>query len=202
MRNPFRSEADAFRLVLLTIGYFVLIVIGSVINVWLGVAVFVVLTAAALWWLLARRGREAPPARQAPAPSPPEQHRVLVLANEAVDAERLLAAVQGRIARREASALVVCPALTSPLQEWASDVDPARGDAQARLDASLAALRGAGIDARGEIGDGDPIQAIEDAVRTFRPDELVVATPAGDGVVEKARERFAVPVTHVTADPR
>ena len=44
MRNPVRSEADAFRFVLLTIGYFALIVIGSVINVWLGVAVFVVLT--------------------------------------------------------------------------------------------------------------------------------------------------------------
>ena len=31
MRNPIRSEADAFRFVLLTIGYFALIVIGSVI---------------------------------------------------------------------------------------------------------------------------------------------------------------------------
>ncbi len=44
MRNPLRSEADAFRFVLLTIGYFALIVIGSVINTWVGLAVFVVLT--------------------------------------------------------------------------------------------------------------------------------------------------------------
>ena len=55
MKNPFRSEADAFRFVWLTVGYCALIVIGSVINVWLGVAVFVVLTVGALWWLLARK---------------------------------------------------------------------------------------------------------------------------------------------------
>ena len=48
MRNPFRSEADAFRFVWLTIGYFALIVIGSLINSWVGLAVFVVLTGAAL----------------------------------------------------------------------------------------------------------------------------------------------------------
>jgi GABA permease len=68
-------------------------------------------------------------------------------------------------------------------------------------------MRAAGVDASGEIGDGDPIQAVEDAVRTFRPDELIVSThPAGRshwlerGVVEKARERFNLPVTHVVVD--
>ena len=58
-------------------------------------------------------------------------------------------------------------------------------------------MRAAGIDARGEVGDGDPLQAIEDALRTFAPDELVISThPEGRsnwlerGVVERARERF------------
>jgi GABA permease len=66
-------------------------------------------------------------------------------------------------------------------------------------------MRDAGVEADGEVGDGDPLQAIEDALRTFRPDELIVSThPPGRshwlerGVVEKARERFALPVTHVT----
>jgi GABA permease len=207
MRNPIRSEADAFRLVLLTIGYFALIVVGWLINGWLGLAVFVVLTAAGLWWLLARRGREAPPPKQAPAPSPPEQHRVLVIANETVGGAQLLETIRQRVAGRESRVLVVCPALNSPLRQWASDVDDARDDAQSRLDASLAAMRASGIDASGQVGDGDPIQAIEDALRTFRPDELVIAThPEGRshwlerGVVEKARERFALPLTHVTVD--
>jgi GABA permease len=207
MRNPIRSEADAFRLVLLTIGYFVLIVIGALINVWLGVAVFAVLTLAGLWWVVARRGRTAPPPKQAPAPSPPEQHRVLVVANETVGGAQLLETIRSRVSGRDARVLVVCPALNSPLRQWASDVDGARDDAQARLDTSLAAMRAAGVDASGEVGDGDPIQAIEDSLRTFRPDELVIAThPPGKshwlerGVVEKARERFALPVTHVTVD--
>ena len=44
MRNPLRSEAEAFRFLLLTIGYCALIVIAAIINTWLGLAVFVVLT--------------------------------------------------------------------------------------------------------------------------------------------------------------
>jgi GABA permease len=207
MRNPIRSEADAFRFVLLTIGYFALIVIGSVINVWLGLAVFVVLSAGVLWWFLMRRGETQAPVKQAPAGSPPQEHRVLVVANETVGGAQLLETIRGRIADRNARVLVVCPALNSPLRHWASDEDDAREHAQERLDASLKTMQGAGIQASGEIGDGDPIQAIEDALRTFRPDELVVSThPPGKshwlerGVVEKARERFALPVTHVVVD--
>jgi hypothetical protein len=73
--------------------------------------------------------------------------------------------------------------------------------------ASLAAMREGGIEARGEVGDGDPLQAIEDALRTFAPDEMIISThPEGRsnwlerGVVEGARERFALPVTHVVVD--
>ena len=54
MKNPFRSEADAFRFVWLTIGFFALIVIGSLIDRRLGLAVFAVLAAVALWWLFRR----------------------------------------------------------------------------------------------------------------------------------------------------
>jgi hypothetical protein len=206
MRNPVRSEADAFRFVLLTVGYFALIVIGSVINVWVGVAVFIALTAAGLWWVFRRTNAE-PPVRQAPAPHAPEEHRVLVVANETVGGSQLLETIRERIAGRDARVLVVCPALNSPLRHWASDEDDARQKAQERLDASLATMQGVDIQASGEIGDGDPIQAIEDALRTFRPDELIVSThPVGKshwlerGVVEKARERFALPVTHVVVD--
>jgi GABA permease len=209
MRSPIRSEADAFRFVWLTIGYFALIVIGSAIDSWVGVGVFVLLTAAGLWWVVARRGSEAPHDRQSPAASPAEQHRILVVANETVGGAELLEAIRSRAAGRDAPVLVVCPALNSPIRHWTSDEDDARRAAQARLTASLAAMRAAGIAAQGEVGDGDPIQAIEDALRTFQPDELVVSThPPGRshwlerGVVEKARERFELPVTHVTVDLR
>ena len=68
-------------------------------------------------------------------------------------------------------------------------------------------MRASGLTVDGGIGDGDPIQAIEDALRTFRPDELIVSThPEGRshwlerGVVERARERFDIPLTHVVVD--
>jgi Flp pilus assembly protein TadB len=57
--NPLRSEQDAFRFVLLTIGYFALIVIGSAIDVWVGVAVFVLLTAGIVWLVVSRGRRRA-----------------------------------------------------------------------------------------------------------------------------------------------
>ena len=70
-------------------------------------------------------------------------------------------------------------------------------------------MRAAGIEARGEIGDGDPLQAVEDALRTFAPDEIVISThPVGlsnwleHGVVDAARLRFDVPITHVIVHPQ
>ena len=100
-----------------------------------------------------------------------------------------------------------CPALNSRVRTWTSDEDGARAAAQDRLDASLARLGEAGVAARGEIGDGDPLQALEDALRVFPADEIVVSThPPGrshwleQGVVEQARVRFDVPVTHVVVD--
>ena len=56
-------------------------------------------------------------------------------------------------------------------------------------------------------GDGDPLQAIEDALRTFGADEIVISThPEGRShwlernVVGAARDRFDVPITHVVVD--
>ena len=103
--------------------------------------------------------------------------------------------------------LVVCPALNSQVRTWASDEDGARAAAQSRLDASLAQLARDGVQAEGEVGDGDPLQAIEDALRTFGADEIVISThPEGRShwlernVVGAARDRFAVPITHVVVD--
>jgi GABA permease len=206
VRNPIRSEADAFRLVLLTIGYFGLIVIGSLISSWVGLGVFLVLTGVGLWMIFRRREPEAP-LRHAPAAGPRGERRILVVANETVGGPELLSEIRARSAGANTLVLVVCPALNSPLRHWISDEDEARAAAGARLEASLASMRTFGLDASGEIGDGDPIQAVEDALRTFRPDELIISThPPGRshwlerGVVDRARERFALPVTHVVVD--
>jgi hypothetical protein len=206
VRNPFRTEAEAFRFVWLTIIYFALIVIGSLINTWLGLGVFIGETAIVVWWVITR-GRREEPIQHVPPTHEEGEHRILVVANETVGGEELLEAIQQRVAGVKAQVFVVCPALNSKLRHWVSDEDQARLGAQHRLDESLAAMQDAGIEARGQIGDGDPLQAIEDGIRIFAPDELIISThPEGRsnwlerGVVDSTRERFALPVTHVVVD--
>ena len=206
-RNPFRSEQDAFRFVLLTIGYFALIVIGAMINRWLGLAVFIALTVVALY-VAFFRDRPEPPPRVAPkTPSGEGESRILVIANETVGGRALQDTIREKSAGVQENVLVVMPALNSPLRHLASDEDQARAAAQERLDASLAKLREAGISARGEVGEADPLQAIEDALRTFGPDEIILSThPEGRShwlernVVGAARDRFDVAITHVVVD--
>ena len=116
-------------------------------------------------------------------------------------------AVESAAEGGRANVLVVSPALNSPLKHWTSDEDQARATAEDRLRRSVAELERLGISARGEVGDADPLQAIEDALRTFGADVIVISThPEGRsnwlerGVVTSARERFAVPITHVVVD--
>ncbi len=206
MRNPLRSEAEAYRFLLLTIGYFGLIVAAAIANRWAGLAVFVVLTLAAAAFVMRRREREEPRA-VAPRPSGEDERRILVVANETVGGAELLDCLEKKAEGVHEHVLVVCPALNSPLKHWMSDEDGARAGAQVRLDGSLERLRSAGVEAEGEVGDGDPLQAMEDALRTFGADEIVISThPPGRsnwlerGVVTAARERFAVPITHVVVD--
>jgi hypothetical protein len=207
VRNPLRSEAEAFRFLLLTIGYFALIVIGAIINTWVGLAVFVVLTLAVVYVGFVR-GRDEPPPRVAPTLThPDDERRILVIANETVAGDTLHAMIHQKSEGYRTNVLVVAPSQPSPLQHLASDDDPGRRAAQQRVDASLAKLRQVGLSAQGQVGDADPLQAIEDALRTFGPDEIVISThPEGKshwlerGVVEHARERFAVPITHVVVD--
>ena len=59
-RNPLRSEAEAFRFVLLTVAYFALIVGAAALNTWFGLAVFLALTALALWRFFQRSTPEPP----------------------------------------------------------------------------------------------------------------------------------------------
>jgi GABA permease len=206
MESPFRSEAAAFRFLLLTIGAFALIVVAAWINDWLGLAVFLLLTAIAVWVFMRQRG-ERPPRQQVAHLSPPDEHRVLVVANETVGGEELMEAIGELALAGRTHFHVVCPALNSRLRTWTSDEDQARAAAQERLDATLRRLEAVGIEADGEVGDLDPLVAIEDAVRTFHPDETVISThPLGKsnwlerGIVDAARERFDLKVTHVVVD--
>jgi hypothetical protein len=205
MKNPVRDEASAFQVVWLTLGGTALVVVGAWIATWLGIVVFLALVAAALWTI---RGGMRHTARTHVVRDEREPtRRILVVANETVGGGELRDLIGRKAEGVNEDVLLVCPALNSKLRTWTSDEDGARAAAQARLDISLARLAELGVRARGEIGDGDPLQALEDALREFPADEIVVSThPPGrshwleQGVVETARMRYDVPVTHVVVD--
>ena len=209
MTNPLRSEGEAFRFLLAALVYFGAIAIAGVINAWAGLVVFIVLTIVGAWWWW--RSREPARPRQVGAgrPTAPDETRILVIANETVGGAPLLDKIKQLASGSDDTALVhvVSPALNSPLRHLASDEDPARAAAQERLDATLSRLSSVGIDAHGEVGDGDPLVAVDDAVRTFSPNEIVISThPPGRsnwlerGVVDSVRARYDVPVTHIVVD--
>lgn len=204
MRNPFRSEAEAFSFVLVCVALFAAVAVAGILaGGWVAVAVFVVL---AIGVGLYMKAEPKPPAEPVLSRVGGERRRILVVANETV-AGRALRGEVVRRAGRGADVLVVCPALNSPLRHWASDEDGARAKAERRLGESLAALASAGVEARGEVGDADPVQAMDDALRTFGADEIVISThPPGRSnwlekeVIERARGRYPVPITHVVVD--
>ena len=206
MESPFRSEEAAFRFLLITIGAFALIVIASAISTVLGFLTFLALSAAAVAVYLRQRGPAPEPTHVEPLAGSDER-RVLVVANETVGGQELLSAISTLAISQKTTFRVVCPALNSRLKTFTSDEDPAREAAQLRLDATIARLASVGIDATGEVGDGDPLVALDDAVRTFGPNEIVISThPPGKsnwlerGVVDSVRARYDVPVTHVVVD--
>src|SRR5947199_9804705 len=81
--NPFRSAAEAFRFVWLTIGYFGLIVAGALINRWLGLAVFIVLSVLVLFFYFrsGERGRRVVAPRHR---GDEDERRIPVLGDETV----------------------------------------------------------------------------------------------------------------------
>src|SRR5689334_5954562 len=90
--------------------------------------------------------------------------RILVIANRTCPCPILA----DEVARRApAEVLVVAPALNSRLRHWLSDIDASLVRAHERLDLAIAALRARGVVARGEIGDANPLHAIEDALASF-----------------------------------
>jgi len=209
MHNPLRSEREVFRAVVI-----IAIALGAVIALTLLTrpAIGAALLAAEIGLgvgLLWRGAQGTIPHKAEISHRDDSVYRVLVLANQTVGGRALLAELQNRSKGRSSEILVVVPALTStPLEHWASDVDQALDDARERLDSSLAAMAAAGLEARGYVGDHhEPNASLEDALRDFPADEVVISTHPPDksrwlerGVVTRARDEVPLPVTHVVVD--
>jgi hypothetical protein len=209
MRNPLRTEAEAFEFVIAVLVLFAAVAVAGILgNGWIALLAFVVLAPVVFHRYFRSDPKVVEPAVWERHPGGPgERKKILVVANETVAGRALRRMVVERATAADAGVLVVCPALNSPLRHWTSDEDHARELAHERLEASLAALADEGVEARGEVGDADPLQAMEDALRTFGADEIIISThPPGRSnwlekdVLEHARERFDLPITHVVVD--
>jgi hypothetical protein len=136
-----------------------------------------------------------------------DPHRLLVVANETSEGGALHEAIRDRAGYARSEVLVIAPALNSRLRHWMSDEDAARRGAEVRLVACLERLDAMGVHAQGWVADADPIRAIEDALRIFTADEILISTHpqarsnwlAAD-LVGRARVRFDLPVLHVVVD--
>jgi hypothetical protein len=209
MHYPLRSEADAFRLV-------VIVVIGASAVVAVALltepAIGAILAAALLGLgvgLAWSRARGSEPHLTEIATAPADgRHRILVVANETVGGRALLGEIRNRARGRDCEILVVTPALTtSQLQYWTSDVDKALAEAERRREHSVEAIQSAGLRVGSEVGDCDPNAAIESALLRFPADELIISTHPPErsrwlerGVVDRARRDVNLPITHVIVD--
>jgi hypothetical protein len=197
-RNLFRGEVGAFRLALLTLFAFAAVAIAALVAGAAGALTVWVLASAAAVTLSWRRRRPTRALRTAPAHmGPPGEHRVILLAQAIPPTNSLgdLSECADRIA-------VVSAANPSPLHSWFSDVDEARRRAGRRVEETVRGLRAANVEASGTVGDEDAVRAVEDTLRSFGGDEIIVATGSGArdlAVVARIRERFALPVTHIVA---
>jgi hypothetical protein len=208
MHNPLRSEADAFRwVVVIGVGAISVILLTLLTRPAIGAA-----WATALLGFGAgvayRNSRGSLPRNVALTRGGDGRRRLLVVANETVGGEALLEEISNRSRGRDSEILLITPALNaSRAAHWSSDVDEAMELARQRMELSLIAIDELGVKARGEIGDADPNIAIEDALRVFPADEIVISTHPPErshwlehGVVARAREEIDLPVTHVVVD--
>ena len=91
---------------------------------------------------------------------------------------------------------VVAPTLVGALDWLATAEDDAHRQAAVRaFDAEWSLADQADVD--GEAGDADPVQAVEDALRHFPADEILIAGGAADPDLEAALRRFGLPTTHL-----
>lgn len=208
MHNPLRSEADAFRWVVVIGGAAVSVILLTLLTR----PVIGVVWAAALLGFgagIAYRSSRGSLSRSVELTRGGDgKHRLLVVANETAGGEALLNEIRERCRGRDCEILVVTPALgVSRAEHWASDVDGAIELARQRMELSLIGIDRLGLKAKGEIGDSNPNVAIEDALRVFSADEVVISTHPPHrsrwlehGVVERARSEIDLPITHVVVD--
>jgi hypothetical protein len=131
-------------------------------------------------------------------------NRMLVVVTSDIPADRVNSAIVEDFGEG-ADVRVVAPASRISRLDWLTNAeDDARDDAVERADEVAGAISPQADAVVAKAGDADPLQAIEDALRTSPADQIVFVTKPDDeatwlesGAAEAAQARFDLPVTHL-----
>ena len=132
--------------------------------------------------------------------------KVLVLTSEPITAHQLRQALGSGGDPADAEVMVVAPALAdNAIKFWMSDADKAIARAEEVRRATVERLGDEGVPATGDTGEADPYTAIEDALKTFDADRIVLFTHGGEARRyredlddREIAERFGRPVDHAS----
>jgi hypothetical protein len=124
-------------------------------------------------------------------------HRVLVLA--VTEATPAAAQRIADITGSPSDVRLLVPVPSHRLDRWLSAEDEARHEAEARLARSAGVLVAAGLPVSGSVGDADPAQALEDELRGYAADEVVLLSEGDKDPLGKVESRLGLPLRRVSA---
>jgi hypothetical protein len=171
----------SWKLPLLVFAIVVPIVVGTLLGgPGVGLALAALAAVAIVYWAVQMRPRggigEAPDAQV--------RRRLLVVVSRAVEDEAttMAIAVEAGIdgSRDLAEVMVLAPLRIGFLDRWASDLEPAREEAQKSLVISVASLARVGVVAEARVGDEDIVQAVEDQVGSYAATEVILVTASDE----------------------
>ena len=189
----FRAFAIPLIIALICVTIVASMALGGILGAGIGIAVGGIAATA----LVVFASRARPDRKIEVAAHEDEGHRVLVVA--AAEATAASAQRISDLAGAPKDVRVVVPVPSHRLDRWLSAEDDARREAEARLARSAGALVAAGLPVSGSVGDHDPAQALEDELRDFPADEVVLLIANGKDPLAKIESRLGIPLRRVSA---
>ncbi len=189
----FRSFAIPLMILLICLAIVASMALGGILGSGIGIAVGGIAATA----LVVFASRARPNRRIEVAEHEDTAHRVLVMATAeatAASAQRIAA-----LAGKPKDVRLVVPVPSHRLDRWMSAEDDARREAEGLLARSAGALVAAGLPVSGSVGDHDPAQALEDELRDFPADEVLLLTANGKDPLAKIETRLSLPLRRVSA---
>jgi hypothetical protein len=130
--------------------------------------------------------------------------RILVVANQTCESPELLEALKARAAQGDAEFYLVVPASGHNVLEKATDPDAAAAESVQHLDRAVKKFKEEGLNVEGQLGDGDPFAAAQDAANFHKFDEAIISTlPARASkwlkmdLPTRVERTTGLPVTHI-----